>query len=219
MTRPRGGAAVSSRQPGLVAVPLLPRRRHPCGDRKDPCRQPGRTAAPGTAHPGNWRRQDRHCDQPAVAPESGGTTAEAGLYSSATATSFASRPYTKLKAAFGDNARIVKAERGGNAAQNARVHVATYQTLGLDDEEGFASFLTEHYGEDAFSVIIIDECHRSAWGTLVRSAATQSQCLIHIGLTATPRKLEESDKASPRRQRDHRQQPPVFRRARSTSTR
>jgi type I restriction enzyme R subunit len=60
--------------------------------------------------------------------------------------------YTKLKAAFGDNARIVRTENGKNAAQNARVHIATYQTLGIDDQsEGndFASFLTEHYGPQA----------------------------------------------------------------------
>lgn len=103
--------------------------------------------------------------------------------------------YTKLKAAFGDNARIVRTDKGGNAAQNARVHVATYQTLGLDDEAGFASFLTEHYGEDAFSVIIIDECHRSAWGRW-SEVLRRNPHAIHIGLTATPRKLEESDQAS-----------------------
>nr|ART38929.1 H451 [uncultured bacterium] len=103
--------------------------------------------------------------------------------------------YTKLKAAFGDNARIVRTERGGNAAANARIHIATYQTLGLDDEEGFASFLTEHYGEDAFSVIIIDECHRSAWGRW-SEVLRRNPSAIHIGLTATPRKLEESDKAT-----------------------
>ncbi len=103
--------------------------------------------------------------------------------------------YTKLKAAFGDNARIVRTEKGGNAAQNARIHVATYQTLGLDDEEGFASFLSEHYGHDAFSVIIIDECHRSAWGRW-SEVLRRNPNAIHIGLTATPRKLEESDKAS-----------------------
>ena len=103
--------------------------------------------------------------------------------------------YTKLKAAFGDNARIVKTERGGNAAANARIHIATYQTLGLDDEEGFASFLTEHYGVDAFSAIIIDECHRSAWGRW-SEVLRRNPNAIHIGLTATPRKLEESDKAS-----------------------
>ena len=104
--------------------------------------------------------------------------------------------YTKLKAAFGDNVRMVRTEQGGNAAANARIHIATYQTLGLDDEnEGFASFLSEHYGDDAFSVIIIDECHRSAWGkwseVLKRNAGA-----IHIGLTATPRKLQESSRAT-----------------------
>ncbi len=103
--------------------------------------------------------------------------------------------YTRLKAAFGDNARIVRTEQGGNAAQNARIHIATYQTLGLDDEDGFASFLSEHYGEDAFSVIIIDECHRSAWGRW-SEVLRRNPNAIHIGLTATPRKLEESKKAS-----------------------
>jgi type I restriction enzyme, R subunit len=104
--------------------------------------------------------------------------------------------YTKLKAAFGDNVRIVKTEKGGNAAANARIHIATYQTLGLDDEdEGFASFLSEHYGEDAFSVIIIDECHRSAWGKW-SEVLKRNPNSIHIGLTATPRKLQESKHAT-----------------------
>lgn len=98
--------------------------------------------------------------------------------------------YTKLKAAFGDNARIVKTEQGGNAAQNARIHIATYQTLGLDDDdEGFASFLTDYYGNDAFSIIIIDECHRSAWGRW-SEVLRRNPNAIHIGLTATPRKLK-----------------------------
>ncbi len=103
--------------------------------------------------------------------------------------------YSKLKAAFGDNARIVRTEKGLNAAANARIHIATYQTLGLDDEEGFASFLSEHYSEDAFSVIIIDECHRSAWGRW-SEVLRRNPNAIHIGLTATPRKLEESKHAS-----------------------
>lgn len=103
--------------------------------------------------------------------------------------------YAKLKAAFGDNARVVSTERGGNSAQNARIHIATYQTLGLDDDDGFASFLSEHYGEDAFSVIIIDECHRSAWGRW-SEVLKRNPNAIHIGLTATPRKLEESKHAS-----------------------
>jgi type I restriction enzyme R subunit len=103
--------------------------------------------------------------------------------------------YNKLKAAFGDNARIVETKQGDNAAKNARVHIATYQTLGLDDEEGSASFLSEHYGEDAFSVIIIDECHRSAWGRW-SEVLRRNPNAIQIGLTATPRRLEESDRAT-----------------------
>jgi type I restriction enzyme R subunit len=81
---------------------------------------------------------------------------------------------------------------GENAAKNARIHIATYQTLGLDDDEkDFASFLSEHYSEDAFSVIIIDECHRSAWGKW-SEVLKRNPHAIHIGLTATPRQLREA---------------------------
>jgi len=38
--------------------------------------------------------------------------------------------YNKLKAVFGDNARLVGNSRGENSAKNARIHIATYQTLG-----------------------------------------------------------------------------------------
>jgi type I restriction enzyme R subunit len=101
--------------------------------------------------------------------------------------------YNKLKAVFGDNARIVETKKGENAAKNARIHIATYQTLGLDDEaENFASFLTEYYPEDAFSVIIIDECHRSAWGKW-SEVLKRNPNAIHIGLTATPRQLRKSN--------------------------
>jgi type I restriction enzyme R subunit len=104
--------------------------------------------------------------------------------------------YTKLKAVFGDNARIVRSERGENAAKNARVHIATYQTLGLDDDaEDFASFLTRHYADDAFSVIVIDECHRSAWGRWSEVLRRNPNAII-IGLTATPRQLREAKEAT-----------------------
>ncbi|TIX81250.1 MAG: restriction endonuclease subunit R, partial [Mesorhizobium sp.] len=104
--------------------------------------------------------------------------------------------YAKLKAVFGDNARIVETKNSANAAKNARIHIATYQTLGLDDDdEGFASFLTEHYSNDAFSVIIIDECHRSAWGNWAE-VLRRNPNAIHIGLTATPRQLRDSKNAT-----------------------
>lgn len=100
--------------------------------------------------------------------------------------------YNKLKAVFGDNARIVTHSKGENSAQNARIHIATYQTLGLDDEDNdTASFLSEHYPPDAFSVIIIDECHRSAWGRW-SEVLLRNPNAVQIGLTATPRQLRES---------------------------
>jgi type I restriction enzyme R subunit len=105
--------------------------------------------------------------------------------------------YNKLSAVFGGNARIVETKNGENAAKNARIHIATYQTLGLDDDtEGFASFLTEHYPNDSFSVIIIDECHRSAWGRW-SEVLKRNPNAIHIGLTATPRELLESKDQTP----------------------
>jgi type I restriction enzyme R subunit len=131
--------------------------------------------------------------------------------------------YTKLKAAFGDNARIVKTERGGNAAANARIHIATYQTwawtTATTDEGGFRQLpFTEHYGEDAFSVIIIDECHRSAWGRW-SEVLRRNPNAIHIGLTATPRKLEESRQGQQGRPGDHGQQSASTSASRSTNTR
>ncbi len=99
--------------------------------------------------------------------------------------------YEKLFAAFGDNVRIVKTEKGENAAKNARIHIATYQTLGIDDdasEDNLASFLSEHYPENSFSIIIIDECHRSAWGKW-SEVLKRNPNAIHLGLTATPKKL------------------------------
>ena len=75
-----------------------------------------------------------------------------------------------------------------NPEKNARVIVATYQTLGIDDESGDVSFLTQHYPENYFSHIIIDECHRSAWGKW-RAVLDRNPDAVHIGLTATPRRF------------------------------
>ncbi len=103
--------------------------------------------------------------------------------------------YEKLSKAFPKGSvRIVKAEKGRNLAKNAKVHIATYQTLGLDGEaQDEASFLTNYYPENAFSVIIIDECHRSAWGRW-SEVLKRNPDAIHIGLTATQRQLREGKK-------------------------
>lgn len=104
----------------------------------------------------------------------------------------------KISKAFPKGAvRVVETVRGKNAAANAKVHIATYQTLGLDDHgQDYASFLTEHYPPDSFSVIIIDECHRSAWGHW-SVVLQRNPKAIQIGLTATPRSLHESKHQTP----------------------
>ena len=76
----------------------------------------------------------------------------------------------------------------GNPEKNARVVVATYQTLGVDTDEADATFLTSNYPEDYFSHIVIDECHRSAWGKW-SMVLTRNPNAAQIGLTATPRQL------------------------------
>ncbi len=93
---------------------------------------------------------------------------------------------------FGADAKIVAEDaNGNNEAKNARVHIATYQSLGIH-QEGDASFLRQHYPENHFSHIIIDECHRSAWGTW-SEVLTRNPDAFQIGLTATPRALSGSN--------------------------
>ncbi|WP_375403506.1 DEAD/DEAH box helicase family protein [uncultured Sphingomonas sp.] len=104
---------------------------------------------------------------------------------------------TSLKADFGADAAIVERRGNRNVAANARVHVATYQTLGIATDDDTASFLREFYPPNYFSHIVIDECHRSAWGKWFE-VLERNPDAVHIGLTATPRTLkigERSDEA------------------------
>src|SRR3990172_9055043 len=87
-----------------------------------------------------------------------------------------------------DAAEVYRNENGENNAKNARIHIATYQTLGIDTEEADANFLTANYPVDFFSHIIIDECHRSAWGKWSQ-VLERNPNAVQIGLTATPRQL------------------------------
>lgn len=93
---------------------------------------------------------------------------------------------------FGADAAEVYEADGRNNAKNARVHIATYQTLGIDKDDGDPSFLFRHYPEDYFSHIVIDECHRSAWGKW-SVVLTRNPNAVQIGLTATPRQLKCSE--------------------------
>jgi len=94
---------------------------------------------------------------------------------------------------FGDTAREAYREPDGrNHARNAAVHVATYQTLGVDREDADECFLAEFYPPDHFSHIVIDECHRSAWGKWSK-VLTMNPHAVQIGLTATPRQLTTTE--------------------------
>ncbi len=75
-----------------------------------------------------------------------------------------------------------------NPEKNARVVVATYQTLGVDSDDSDSSYLKKHYPENYFSHIVIDECHRSAWGKWSEVLKRNADA-VQIGLTATPREL------------------------------
>ena len=89
-----------------------------------------------------------------------------------------------------DAAEVFRKPDGMNNAKNARIHIATYQTLGIDTEDGDASFLTTFYPENYFTHVVIDECHRSAWGKWSK-VLTRNDAAAQIGLTATPRELAE----------------------------
>jgi type I restriction enzyme, R subunit len=91
-------------------------------------------------------------------------------------------------------AEVYKEADGTNHARNARIHIATYQTLDVASDDATANFLITFYPEDYFSHIIIDECHRSAWGKWSQ-VLTRNADAIQIGLTATPRHLEFTEKS------------------------
>jgi len=87
---------------------------------------------------------------------------------------------------FGADAAAVTSD---NPQKNARILVATYQTLNVDTDEADATFLLSNYPENYFSHIVIDECHRSAWGRWSQ-VLTRNPLAIQVGLTATPRRLD-----------------------------
>jgi type I restriction enzyme, R subunit len=89
----------------------------------------------------------------------------------------------KMHAMFGDNAQEVST---ADPRRNARVLVATYQTLNITEEDDEPRFWKTNYPKDSFSHIVIDECHRSAWGKW-SVVLRDNPGAIQIGLTATPR--------------------------------
>ena len=92
---------------------------------------------------------------------------------------------TDFQAAFGTNAAEVDTR---HPQKNARVLIATYQTLDFSADGKNATFFLKHYPPGFFDVIVIDECHRSAWGEW-HKILESNKSAIQIGLTATPRHI------------------------------
>ncbi|WP_340690621.1 EcoAI/FtnUII family type I restriction enzme subunit R [Hydrogenobacter thermophilus] len=73
---------------------------------------------------------------------------------------------------------------------NRDLYFGIYQTLWSPDE--FGKRLFEKFPPDFFDLIIIDECHRSGWGTW-REILDYFASAIHLGMTATPKQDENID--------------------------
>lgn len=94
--------------------------------------------------------------------------------------------HAKFQNVFGTDAQKVSSN---DPKKNARILIATYQTLDVDTDEDEANFFLSNYPENYFSHIVIDECHRSAWGKWSIVLEHNSDA-VQIGLTATPRQLK-----------------------------
>ena len=90
-----------------------------------------------------------------------------------------------FQAAFGNDAAEVDTR---HPQKNARVLIATYQTLDFTSGGEDAKFFLKHYPPVFFDVIVIDECHRSAWGEW-HAILESNPNAIQVGLTATPREI------------------------------
>ncbi len=91
-----------------------------------------------------------------------------------------------------------------------KIFFANYQNL---DEDLDGKKVYEHYDPDFFDLVVIDECHRSGFGDWFGVLEHFSSAL-QLGLTATPRELEDGDRAltaeEKRRDTQHYFGDPVF---------
>lgn len=94
--------------------------------------------------------------------------------------------------------------------QVGKVFFANYQSL---DEDLDGKKVYEHYDPDFFDLVVIDECHRSGFGDWF-GVLKHFGGALQLGLTATPRELEEGDRAltseEKRRDTQHYFGDPVF---------
>lgn len=91
-----------------------------------------------------------------------------------------------------------------------KIFFANYQNL---DEDLDGKKVYEHYDPDFFDLVVVDECHRSGFGDWF-GVLKHFGSALQLGLTATPRELEEGDRAltaeEKRRDTQHYFGDPVF---------
>lgn len=91
-----------------------------------------------------------------------------------------------------------------------KVFFANYQSL-AEELDGKPVF--EHYDPDFFDMVVVDECHRSGFGDWF-GVLEHFGGALQLGLTATPRELEEGERAltdeEKRRDTQHYFGDPVF---------
>lgn len=73
---------------------------------------------------------------------------------------------------------------------NRDIYFAIYQTLWGQDSDGIRLF--QKFPPDFFDLIVIDEAHRSGFGTWME-ILDYFQTAIHVGMTATPKQNENID--------------------------
>jgi len=73
---------------------------------------------------------------------------------------------------------------------NYDLYFGIYQSLWSPDEAGVRLF--ERFPPDFFDLVIIDECHRSGFGTW-REILDHFETAIHLGMTATPKRDDNID--------------------------
>lgn len=86
-----------------------------------------------------------------------------------------------------ENERDIIAE--GNASKNRSIYFSIYQAMysGADGKRLF-----QQYPRDFFDLIVIDECHRSGFGTW-NAILKHFESAVQLGMTATPKRTENID--------------------------
>jgi len=92
---------------------------------------------------------------------------------------------------FADGASDLRRLAGGHPPnRNRDVYFGMYQTLWSPNENGQRLF--QCFPRDFFDLVIIDECHRSGFGTW-KDILDHFSKAIHLGMTATPKQDENID--------------------------